>query len=353
MPRTGHDPFMVSVSTRLLIFQSTCPVRGTTLLAPFTQFWLLFQSTCPVRGTTSFTRIFVTVSRNFNPRAPYGARLNVYNYVYIPSVFQSTCPVRGTTHTSAVPPPSSCISIHVPCTGHDSAGRLKARTQIISIHVPCTGHDTATSYQELLPAVFQSTCPVRGTTRRAAQSLHNGMEFQSTCPVRGTTRSTAKPLALDNISIHVPCTGHDAAVVLLLIHGITFQSTCPVRGTTTRKGGPRARSIFQSTCPVRGTTRDKERNVLRDDISIHVPCTGHDAPYNRRLFRRRRFQSTCPVRGTTNAIFPGSHQRSISIHVPCTGHDRERVHYRRRSFISIHVPCTGHDTQAAHFATLI
>ena len=80
-----------------LLFQSTRPIRGATTPLPVTRGWSRFQSTRPIRGATQNERhgpqqrefqstrpirgatICIIDSRlrarNFNPRAPYGARL--------------------------------------------------------------------------------------------------------------------------------------------------------------------------------------------------------------------------------------------------------------------------------------
>ena len=85
------------------------------------------------------------MQRDFNPRAPCGAR-----------------------HRSC-------------CSG--------VYSRAISIHVPLAGHDRLDA--GALPAgVFQSTCPLRGTTL-------------------GIIISTQYP---NDISIHMPLAGHDEAI---------------------------------------------------------------------------------------------------------------------------------------------
>ena len=170
--------------------------------------------------------------RDFNPRAPYGARRSGLFPGHQLHQFQSTCPVRGTTHTRR---PS----------------RQKRR-------------------------IFQSTCPVRGTTGKwnlGSQSAMNfnprapygarrlsaavgapEQEFQSTCPVRGTTTTAFNITVFNCISIHVPRTGHDERSQM-------FQTVI---------------NEFQSTCPVRGTTCTGHTFGWARRISIHVPRTGHD-----------------------------------------------------------------------------
>ena len=97
VPRTGHDDCMRFSVSRASLFQSTCPVRGTTFSAYRSGAVDQFQSTCPVRGTTTEEAVWYT---------PDGK-------------FQSTCPVRGTTQYLQALCPDGAISIHVPRTGHD------------------------------------------------------------------------------------------------------------------------------------------------------------------------------------------------------------------------------------------
>ena len=60
----------------LILFQPTCPVRGTTVAALIKcKICTTLQPTCPVRGTTACARV-------------YSGR---------GCIFQPTCPVRGTT----------------------------------------------------------------------------------------------------------------------------------------------------------------------------------------------------------------------------------------------------------------
>ena len=104
-------------------FQSTRPIRGATHLrgdysinlfisihAPHTgrdvkspachSLPKKFQSTRPIRGATLEAYAKAYESHDFNPRAPYGARLTVYCKVCVLLVFQSTRPIRGATRTT-------------------------------------------------------------------------------------------------------------------------------------------------------------------------------------------------------------------------------------------------------------
>ena len=146
-------------------FQSTCPARGTTKAAEEAKAEAeQFQSTCPARGTTRASAAAPPPPRNFNPRAPRGARLRQISPRNFGTRFQSTCPARGTTFIRECLEAERRISIHVPREGHDSAtergtcamcdfnpraprgARPAAMRRVseepdISIHVPREGHD--------------------------------------------------------------------------------------------------------------------------------------------------------------------------------------------------------------------
>ena len=97
VPREGDDLMRGATPYLLILFQSTSPVRGTTMrllrvVAPA----MRFQSTSPVRGTTSI---------------PARSRSS--------GLFQSTSPVRGTTRGKKWADRMLLISIHVPREGDD------------------------------------------------------------------------------------------------------------------------------------------------------------------------------------------------------------------------------------------
>ena len=52
VPREGHDVKGSGLDPADVLFQSTCPARGTTQSADIRAGKFEFQSTCPARGTT-------------------------------------------------------------------------------------------------------------------------------------------------------------------------------------------------------------------------------------------------------------------------------------------------------------
>ena len=190
-------------------FQSTCPVRGTTVDGFFNSGAIHISIHVPRTGHDRTHSGQRHDQRDFNPRAPYGARPETREYAAISYEFQSTCPVRGTTVVRGARRVHIAISIHVPRTGHDPVpsaplcrhGNFNPRapygarplplwtfwrTFQISIHVPRTGHDAYRLSISLAPSNFNPRAPY-GARLLAAHALLHIRLFQSTCPVRGTT----------------------------------------------------------------------------------------------------------------------------------------------------------------------
>ena len=167
-------------------FQSTRPSRGETLVGELQNLSRVFQSTRPSRGETQEQRLLqdirhisihpplagrdridsvgvpsalisihpplagrdtdytadCTITKDFNPPAPRGARRVPASLKLLGAVFQSTRPSRGETKERRQPLGYRTISIHPPLAGRD-----------LSSGCSCPGVN-----------IFQSTRPSRGET---------------------------------------------------------------------------------------------------------------------------------------------------------------------------------------------
>ena len=149
-------------------------------------------------------------------------------------------------------------------------------------------------------ALFQSTCPARGTTTPASQGCNLRRNFNPRAPRGARHIAAVRFMPALPISIHVPREGHDCI---------------------------KTYDILWEFC-----------------ISIHVPREGHDLDTERLRKALEAFQSTCPARGTTKRGLKLSFDIGISIHVPREGHDALVYAYSAVTRgISIHVPREGHD----------
>ena len=164
--------------------------------------------------------------------------------------------------------------------------------------MPREGHDQTPQRANVRRNTFQSTCPARGTTPRAARACRL-YPFQSTCPARGTTPATASARCPQR----------------------NFNPRAPRGARRAAPGGAAGKGDFNPRAP-RGARLLLAADVRDAAISIHVPREGHD-----RL-----------------SWFPLCVFLLISIHVPREGHDF--LHHFIICFefiISIHVPREGHD----------
>ena len=190
MPLAGHDEEQRKKDTREKVFQSTCPLRGTTTQEAYEGMTAAISIHVPLAGhDLSFLTSSIYSARYFNPRAPCGARLTALLSACIRiRRFQSTCPLRGTTYFALwVIPHFKHFNPRAPCGARPITRSLIVAGFAISIHVPLAGHDAMRLLQSSPLILFQSTCPLRGTTDHPAAQRR-----------------------IRAISIHVPLAGHDA-----------------------------------------------------------------------------------------------------------------------------------------------
>ena len=124
-----------------------------------------FQSTRPIRGATRSRRVPPGRSTNFNPRAPYGARLGqqIVHAVY----------------------------------------------RDISIHAPHTGRDGSRPTGMWSSSYFNPRAPYGARPGWKGNAAASG-RFQSTRPIRGATHTIRRIKPMEDISIHAPHTGRDS-----------------------------------------------------------------------------------------------------------------------------------------------
>ena len=198
-------------------------------------------------------------------------------------------------------------------------------------------------------ALFQSTCPARGTTcrpdggeRLRRISIHVPREGHD--PTHGTGGAP-----YERISIHVPREGHDPDCDKFSVGGDKISIHVPREGhDATAAEAVGAMIYFNPRAPRGARPARQDLQIATAAISIHVPREGHDLTLMAILSSRLLFQSTCPARGTT-AICKSflAEAVRISIHVPREGHDSSSPQrYSMRLRISIHVPREGHDRPA-------
>ena len=97
MPRAGHDGVEVDPDESRILFQPTCPVRGTTDQLDVVHENDVISTHVPRAGHDIGIKVlnpFTGISTHV-PRAGHDNNDNKYGAYF--GIFQPTCPVRGTT----------------------------------------------------------------------------------------------------------------------------------------------------------------------------------------------------------------------------------------------------------------
>ena len=149
-----------------------------------------------MRGATWLSYTSDRHRRNFNPRAPCGARrLLICSPIPI-CTFQSTRPLRGATVHFIRALDSQKISIHAPLAGRDFAVlQAKGHIYYFNPRAPC-GARPGRCRARRAKSRFQSTRPLRGATLEKCGKLYTVL-FQSTRPLRGATAKMHKYYCAD------------------------------------------------------------------------------------------------------------------------------------------------------------
>ena len=144
-PRGGSDCVLALAIPIMVLFQSTLPVGGATQeiavdsLVPGT----VFQSTLPVGGATASYPALWAQSNNFNPRSPWGERLETVKKDLQTVYISIHAPRGGSDCNMYKNTPCFGISIHAPRGGSDLTDNAKNYAAgCISIHAPRGGSDS-------------------------------------------------------------------------------------------------------------------------------------------------------------------------------------------------------------------
>ena len=230
-------------------FQSTRPLRGATDIECIRIIGFTFQSTRPLRGATNDPD-FMDVLQDISIHAPLAGRdAAAAYYEQQRNKFQSTRPLRGATST----PPSAArprryFNPRAPCGARHLGLVSKTVITAISIHAPLAGRDADIKRNDkraihfnprapcgarlvkrmccFLPALFQSTRPLRGATQRH-DPAQRGFAFQSTRPLRGATASLAEQYYRGLFQSTRPLRGATVAVPVPLVFILHFNPRAP------------------------------------------------------------------------------------------------------------------------------
>ena len=167
VPHAGHDSSVYGICPRHVIFQLTCPMRGTTRIVQARPFRYYISTHVPHAGHDQRKTLPSEYSR-ISTHVPHaGHDYEEHHFL-----------------------PPRLISTHVPHAGHDYLERNRPALERISTHVPHAGHDQRDGDGLHHSFYFNSRAPCGARPSIGYDIILIG-SFQLTCPMRGTTFSTA------------------------------------------------------------------------------------------------------------------------------------------------------------------
>ncbi len=129
-PHTGRDVYLQLLEQGLEI-SIHAPHTGRDDAAPEPpRYAKNFNPRAPYGARPASPAIPVCMINDFNPRAPYGARRKSYCNSSKSQKFQSTRPIRGATPLWLLSGGVLCISIHAPHTGRDLVISMRTCTSL-------------------------------------------------------------------------------------------------------------------------------------------------------------------------------------------------------------------------------
>ena len=126
-------------------------------------------------------------------------------------------------------------------------------------------------------AIFQSTLPVGGATKKTRHRISAG-RFQSTLPVGGATRKDGGQGNVPPISIHAPRGGSDITFDKRRKSLGNFNPRSPWGERRLSPRNLRSRFRFQSTLPVGGATASSLRRRTSQKFQSTLPVGGATLP---------------------------------------------------------------------------
>jgi len=165
-PRAGRDRMAPSMARWTLAFQSTRPARGATAGGVELDLGQTVSIHAPRAGRDRSSSYYCSPWPCFNPRAPRGARQQLWYITLTLPRFQSTRPARGATWTHT---------------------RRQLCSRAVSIHAPRAGRDQQLGQRPKSLLGFQSTRPARGATVSPRAELISPICFNPRAP-RGARR---------------------------------------------------------------------------------------------------------------------------------------------------------------------
>ena len=191
-PRVGRDIRVPLDGWRGRDFNPRAPCGARHCVAVQRIFANKFQSTRPVWGATTTFSTLPTKPKNFNPRAPCGARHGITGEPFKICAFQSTRPVWGATVVMISGRAEIRISIHAPRVGRDALGVSRSLNSAhFNPRAPC-GARLACHFKTALFQDFNPRAPCGARRANRGVTMSSPTHFNPRAPCGARRRQWAK-----------------------------------------------------------------------------------------------------------------------------------------------------------------
>ncbi len=178
--------------------------------------------------------------------------------------------MRGTTITVHKKNLFRYFNPRAPCGARHRPNDCGAWSSHFNPRAPCGARRfRAAKRSKIFP--FQSTCPMRGTTRCVMHLPSYKRYFNPRAPCGARPDDLVATRRLSYFNPRAPC-GARRIQLRQPSDGCQFQSTCPMRGTTDWIDVCLLVKLFQSTCPMRGTTSFRTTRTGTRYFNPRAPC---------------------------------------------------------------------------------
>ena len=189
--------------------------------------------------------------------------------------FQSRLPARGSTPRTDSRTPPLVFQSPLPSGGARGPGTPPlARLAGFNPRSP-RGERRDCGAGRPLTALFQSTLPSRGATRRTRR-CHRRQAVSIHAPLAGSDQLRLAVEPVRHVSIHAPLAGSDDGSGDVERRSDGFNPRSPRGERHAVPGNVYDALVFQSTLPSRGATCIYSHAPICDGVSIHAPLAGSD-----------------------------------------------------------------------------
>ena len=218
--------------------------------------------------------------------------------------------------------PERDFNPRAPCGARQGMNPIVNSDNFISTHAPLAGRDVPSARSVPFRPYFNPRAPC-GARRSRHRPVPTPSRFQPTRPLRGATQAEQRPGRAQMISTHAPLAGRDTtSQAASSRRSVDFNPRAPCGARLVLRGEHDAAVLISTHAPLAG--RDQIRSyqaTLGQQISTHAPLAGRDQLAGGRERDSAGFQPTRPLRGATVLPLPRPVGGEISTHAPLAGRD--------------------------------